>query len=136
MRLLDTSVLARWGHPERQQEVVPYLQRHADEQFVTSSLVVFEFFRPARRRENSEAVHAWLGRVLDGVEGFTQSGGLTAASVEANLARHDTSLEMRDLLIGSHARDIGATFVTCDRDDFEREPVQQLLDVDVIVDSS
>jgi predicted nucleic acid-binding protein len=136
MRLLDTSVLARWGHPERQQEVVPYLQRHADDQFVTSSLVVFEFFRPAKRRDNSEEVHAWLGRVLDGVEPFTQSAGLTAASVEAKLSGHDPSLEMRDLLIASHARDIGATFVTCDRDDFEKAPVQQLLDVDAITDSA
>lgn len=132
MRLLDTNVLAKWGHPEDHREVVPYLQRHADEQFVTSSLVVFEFLRPAARRSNSQAVHAWLSKVLDGIEPFTESAGLTATAVEANLATQDRALGMRDLLIASHADDLDATFVTLDKSDFENEPVQQLLEVDVI----
>jgi len=132
MKLLDTNVLAKWGHPDDHHEVVPYLQRHADDQFVTSSLVVFEFFRPAARRSNSQAVHAWLSKVLDSIEPFTESAGLTATAVEANLATQDRELAMRDLLIASHAHDLDATFVTLDKGDFENEPVQQLLDVDVI----
>ncbi|WP_123538177.1 type II toxin-antitoxin system VapC family toxin [Halosimplex salinum] len=132
MRLLDTNVLAKWGDPAASDEVVPYLQDHADEQFVTSSFVLFEFFRPAKRRDNSREVHAWLGRVLDGVEPFTQSAGLTAASVEAKLQTQDAVLPMRDLLIASHAKDLGATFVTVDKGDFANQPVQQLLDVDII----
>jgi len=132
MRLLDTSVLAKWGDPEAKDEVVPYLGRHASDRFVTSSLVVFEFFRPAKRRSNSRDVRSWLGRALDGVEPFTESASLTAASVEARLADQDATLEMRDLLIAAHAHELGATFVTCDGGDFRTEPVQGLLDVDVI----
>lgn len=49
MRLPDTSVLVNWGTPSEQELVVPYLQRHVNERFTTSSLVVFEFFRPAKR---------------------------------------------------------------------------------------
>jgi len=37
-----------------------------------------------------------------------------------------------DLLIASHARELGATFVTHDRNDFENATVQQLLDVDLV----
>jgi len=111
---------------------VPYLQGHADERFVTSTLVLFEFFRPAKRRENSSQVRAWLGRVLDGIEPFTEEASLTAARVEAGLDTHGTTLRMRDLLIAAHARALGATFVTCDQGDFERDPVQQVLDVDVV----
>ncbi|WP_436932445.1 type II toxin-antitoxin system VapC family toxin [Halosimplex halobium] len=132
MRLLDTNVLAKWGDPAASDEVVPYLQAHADEQFVTSSFVYFEFCRPATRRDNAEEVHAWLGRVLDGVEPFTQSAGVAAANVEAKLQTQDVSLPMRDLLIASHASDLGATFVTVDKSDFAAEPVQQLLDVDLV----
>jgi len=132
MRLLDTNVLAKWGHPNKNHQVVPYLQDHADEQFVTSSLVLFEFFRPAKRRNNSEHVRTWLGSVLDGIEPFTESTSLTAASVEANLQQQGQSLAMRNLLISAHARDIGATFVTCDKGDFQHSAVQQLLDVDII----
>lgn len=132
MKLLDTNVLAKWGNPAESQAVVPYLQAHAEEQFVTSSLVLFEFFRPAKRRSNSEEVRAWLGSVLDGIEPFEESAAMSAAAVEANLERHDAALQMRDLLIAAHARDVGATFVTFDRGDFESEPVQQLLDVDVL----
>lgn len=132
MRLLDTTVLAKWGDPTAKHEVVPYLQEHADEAFVTSSLVLFEFFRPTKRRNNSQQVRSWLGRALDGVEPFTERAGLKAASVEASLHKHDATLQMRDLLIASHAKQLGATFVTCDKGDFERRPVQQLLDVDVL----
>jgi len=132
MRLLDTSVLAKWGHPTENDAVVPYLQAHADEQFVASSLVLSKFFRPAKRRSNSHEVHAWLGTVLDGIEPFTQSASLTAATIEAKLQAQETALSMRDLLIASHNRDLDATFVTMDKGDFQREPVQQLVNVDVI----
>lgn len=132
MRLLDTNVLAKWGNPQEKHTVVPYLQTHADDQFVTSSLVVFEFFRPAKRRNNSQQVRAWLGKVLDRIEPLTESAGLEAAGVEASLRSQNCTLEMRDLLIASHAKVLGATFVTYDKGDFAIEPVQQLLDVDVI----
>jgi predicted nucleic acid-binding protein len=133
MRLLDTSVLAKWGNPAEKHNVVPYLQAHADDRFVTSSLVVFEFFRPAKRRDNSQQVRAWLGKALDGIEPFTASAGLTAADVEVALDQQNRSLQMRDLLIASHARELDATFVTYDKGNFQTQPVQQLLDVDVIV---
>lgn len=132
MRLLDTNVLAKWGHPTEQEQVVPYLQAHADEEFVTSSLVLFEFFRPAKRRDNSRQVRSWLGQVLDGIEPFTESASLQAANLEASLQSQNRSLEMRDLLIGAHAKALGATFVTADKGDFDTQPVQALLDVDVI----
>lgn len=132
MRLLDTNVLVKWGNPAENHEVVPYLQGHADDQFVTSSLVLFEFFRPAKRRDDSQRVRTWLGKVLDGIEPFTENAGLKAASVEANLRSQDQTLQMRDLLIASHARELGATFVTYDKGDFENQAVRQLLDVDII----
>lgn len=132
MKLLDTNVLAKWGNPETTDEVVPYLQTHADEEFVTSSLVVFEFFRPARRRDRIQEVRAWLGSALDSIEPFTESAGLKATSVEASLQHQNQTLQMRDLLIASHASDLGATFVTCDSGDFENAIVQELLDVDVV----
>jgi len=132
MRLLDTSVLVKWGDPGKSDEVVPYLQSHAREEFVTSSLVVFEFFRPAKRRANSREVRNWLGRALDGIEPFTESAALAAASVEASLRSQDRSLAMRDLLIAAHAHDLDATLVTLDEGDFGDEAVHQLLDVDVV----
>lgn len=132
MLLLDTSVLARWGDPARKKTVVPYLQSHATDRFVTSSLVLFEFFRPAKRRQNVNEVRTWLGQVLDGIEAFDEEAALRAAAVEGKLQRHDETLAMRDLLIASHASAIEATFVTCDSGDFGSTAVQQLLDVDVI----
>lgn len=81
---------------------------------------------------NSQQVRAWLGTVLDAIELVTESAGLQAARVEANLQRQDTSLKMRDLLIAAHARDLSATFVTYDKGDFQNKPVQHRLDVDVI----
>lgn len=119
MRLLDTNVLAKWGDPTETDTVVRYLQEHASEQFVTSSLVTVEFFRPAKRRANSQHVCTWLGRGLDSIEPFTDDAARQAADVEASLQTHNESLPMRDLLIASHAREMGATFVTDDTGDFQ-----------------
>lgn len=132
MRLLDTNVLARWGNPDEKHAVVPYLKRHASDQFVTSSLATFEFFRPARRRDNSQQVRTWLGQVLDSIEPFDEAASLRAADVEASLQEQNATLPMRDLLLAAHARELDATFVTCDKGDFQDQAVQQLLDVDVI----
>jgi len=132
MLLLDTSVLVRWGDPRRREQVVPYLSTHSSEPFVTSSLVTYEFFRPAKRRENRMEVQSWLGQALDDVKPFTEDASIRAATIEGALTEQDTSLAHRDLLIASHARELDATFVTCDRNDFQRDPVQQLLNVHVI----
>jgi predicted nucleic acid-binding protein len=132
MRLLDTSILAKWGNPAEKHKVVPYLQRHKNEQFITSSLVIFEFFRPAKRNANSQQVQAWLGQVLDRIAPFTEDAAIKAADVEDSLRTQNKTLQMRDLLIASHARERGATFVTYDKGDFDDQNVQQLLDVDVI----
>lgn len=136
MRFLDTNVLAKLAHPEQKDEVLPYLRDQTDETWVTSSVVVFEFFRPAARRQRVVAVQTWLGRVLDGIEPFEESAGLAAAKAEASLADQGASLRMRDLLIAAHARDVGATLVTFDKGDFQNRSVQQLFDVDVIVTES
>lgn len=132
MKLLDTNVLAKWGNPAKQDGVVPYLQQHAEAEFVTSSLVVFEFFRPEKRQTNSQQVRTWLGKALDSIEPLSESAGLRAATVEQKLRQQGIGLDMRDLLIASHARDLDATFVTYDKNDFANPVVQELLDVDVI----
>ena len=116
----------------RKYQVLPYLRQRTDETWVTSSLVIFEFFRPAHRRQQVTEVQAWLGSVLDGIEALDESAALEAAQVEASLGNQGTTLSMRDVLIASHSRTIGATFVTADRADFGGKPVQDLLDVDVI----
>ena len=133
MILLDTSVLARLADDERAETVLPYLRERTDEPWVTSSLVItFEFFRPAHRRQNVHEVQTWLGQLLDAVEPFDEIAGLEAAQIEASLPEQDAALAMRDLLIAAHASTLDATFVTADKGDFRREPVQQLLAVDVI----
>ena len=134
MRLLDTNVLVKWGNPQEQHTVVPYLERHAEDRFVTSSLVMFEFFRPAKRRDNSGEVQAWLSRALDGVESFTEDTAMKAADAEGSLAEQNVNLPLRDLLIAAHADALGATFVTFDKGEFQSQPVQQLFDVDMLSD--
>lgn len=131
MILLDTSVLARLAD-DRAETVLPYLRARTDETWVTSSLVTFEFFRPAHRRQSAHDVQTWLGQVLDGVEPFDETAGVEAARLEAALSKQNRSLAMRDLLIAAHARALNGTLVTVDKGDFRPRPVQQLLDVDVL----
>jgi predicted nucleic acid-binding protein len=67
--------------------VLPYLDQRRSELWVTSSLVVCEFFRPATRRQSVPQAQAWLGQVLDDVAPFEESAGLEAACVEASLSQ-------------------------------------------------
>lgn len=132
MLFFDTNVLAKLAHPQQKQTVLPYLTQRTEETWVTSSIVIFEFVRPSQRRTQIHKVQAWIGQVLDDVVAFDESAGLQAAEVEESLASHGISLQMRDLLIAAQARDVGATFITFDNNDFQNQPVQQLLDVEVL----
>lgn len=132
MLLLDTNVLVKLSHPEQKDKVLPYLRQRTDRTWVTSPLVVFEFFRPAHRRQQISHVQAWLGSVLDGIEPFDESAALEAATIESSLADQGTTMAMRDLLIGAHAKSVGATFVTMDRADFDRGAIRDLIEIEIV----
>ena len=55
-----------------------------------------------------------------------------AASMETSLEAAGVSLNDVDLLIAATARQHQATFVTADRNDFDKTPLHELIDIDIV----
>lgn len=136
MLVLDNDVLRKYTRPEPDENVVRFLeQRHAEE-WATSALVAFEFYRIYDDRTQMQSVGRQLGVILDGVIPFSEETAIEAAALESSLASTDVSLDVRDLLHAAVARDLGETFVTGNRNDFDNGPVRELVDVEFVDDES
>jgi len=55
-----------------------------------------------------------------------------AANMRARLETAGTDLDLADLLAAATAREAGATFVTANVNDFDKTPIHQLMDIDVV----
>ena len=52
--------------------------------------------------------------------------------MRARLETAGTDLDLADLLAAATAREAGATFVTANVNDFDKTPIHQLMDIDVV----
>jgi len=52
--------------------------------------------------------------------------------METSLDRAGVSLNDVDLLIAATASQQQATFVTADKNDFDKDPIHELLDIDIV----
>jgi predicted nucleic acid-binding protein len=82
----------------------------------------------SRRRQERRQVESRVDAVLP----FDADCALEAATIENLLDSAGTSLDAGDLLIAAIARNAGARLATANKNDFDKEPIRQLLDVDVI----
>lgn len=73
-----------------------------------------------------------LKKRIDGIGPFDENAASEAAKIGVNLQNTDASLDTADLLIAAIARDRGATLATGNKNDFDKKPIRQLLDVNVI----
>ncbi|MFB6151463.1 MAG: type II toxin-antitoxin system VapC family toxin [Haloarculaceae archaeon] len=55
-----------------------------------------------------------------------------AANLCARLETTDTSLDLADLLIAATAREHGATLATANENEFDKGPIHDLMDVDIV----
>lgn len=125
MKLLDTTFLIHyWGGDERVEE---YLESHEEgSEFFTTTLNVKEIavgreLQGTFDRREILSQFDWLS-----IRPFSVEHAMIAGQLEAKLHRNDTVNRDRinslqgDLLIGAVARELGATVVTENADDFER----------------
>lgn len=132
MLCFDNSVLARFARSNPDPNVVAYLKRHASETWAVPATVLFEYLRyfgsQSQIQRNRYALTQRIQRVLP----LTEAVAVEAAILEDTLAGQNVSLNLADLLHAATAREAGATFVTCDANDFDKGTVHSLLDLDVI----
>jgi predicted nucleic acid-binding protein len=69
---------------------------------------------------------------VDAVQPLDADAALEASDIENLLGSSGTSLGAGDLLIAAIARDLGATLATRNKNDFDKQPIHQLMDIDIV----
>jgi tRNA(fMet)-specific endonuclease VapC len=132
MICLDNSVLSRFSSPQTFPEVEAYLASHSSSLWTVPASVAYEYYSYFDSQSKIRTQQQRLSEALDGVLPVTDSVAAEAAIIETSLAKQGVSLDTADLIHVATARESGTTFVTCDRNDFDKEPIRQLLDIDIL----
>lgn len=132
MICLDNSVLRKFADPEPDPTVVTYLENHASDTWIVPAVIAYEFYSAEASRQEVQRLQGDLQEAVDEIRPFTDDVAVEAAVLEGSLRRQDRSLATADLLSAATAREAGATFATADRRDFDKKPLHELLDIDVI----
>jgi len=133
MIVLDNDVLVKVGGANPDPAVVTHLQQYRSEEWTIPSIVAFEFYRSCSSRSEMERARTRLTSTLDRIIDFTGNTALEAAYLEERLQSQEVSLDPVDLLNLATAHTESGTFVTHNKNDFDKEPLHQLADVDVVV---
>lgn len=135
MLYLDNDVLAKYARPNPDPEVVAFLAQHSGEPWAVSALVAYEFASFYDRSRRREMLRQLETEVVDEITPIDAETSLEAADLRTLLANVGTALDTGDLLVAATARQHGGTLATANRNDFDKPPIHELLDV-VIVPTS
>jgi predicted nucleic acid-binding protein len=132
MILLDNSIIRKYARPDPDDAVLNYLSNHRTEPWGISALVLFEFLSDYDTQSKQRTRRSQLTQAVGDVISFDGDTAAEAASMETSLKAAGVSLDDVDLLIAATARQHQATFVTADKNDFDKKPVHELLDIDIV----
>lgn len=132
MIVLDNDVLVKLGGANPDPEIVEHLEQYSDEEWTVPAIVAFEFYKSCESRSEMEQARRQLTATLDRILGFDGDTALETAYLDDRLQSQGVGLEPADLLNLGTAYEAGGTFVTHNKADFDRAPLRELADVDVI----
>jgi len=132
MIVLDNDILAKLGGAESDPEVISHLRQYSHEEWTVPSIVAFEFYKSCNGRTEIERARRKLNQHLDRVLDFTDETAVEAAYLGEKLQSQGVSLPPADLLNLAIAYEAGGTFVTHNKNDFDKPPLLELADVDIV----
>jgi len=132
MICLDNSVLRRFASPNSSPAVDAYLEENASVPWVIPATVAFEYYVFYDTQADIRTQQRLLNSRLDGILPLTDEVAAEAAQLRTLLGEYDVTLDLADLLHVATARDAGATFVTRDVADFDKQPLKDLLAIDIL----
>lgn len=132
MIVLDSDVLVKLGGADPDPAVVDHLQQYSEAEWTVPAIVAWEFYSSCDSRTEMERARARLTSTLDRVLDFGDGTALEAAYLDEKLRSHGVALEPADLLNLATAREAGGTFVTHNKRDFDKRPVREIADIDVV----
>ncbi|ACV47165.1 MULTISPECIES: type II toxin-antitoxin system VapC family toxin [Halomicrobium] len=130
MIVLDRDVLVKLRNSN--ETVVQHLQQYSTREWTIPSHVAWESFQYHSTRAEMLQEQHHLRSNFDRILSFTADTALEAAYIDQKLQSQDVTLDAVDLLNLATAHEAGGMFVTHNRNDFDKEPITQLADVDVV----
>ena len=110
-----------------------HLSQYSGEAWAIPSLVSFEFFQHYDDLTVVTQTQRRLHNVFDEILPFTDDVAVEAWRLNDRLLSQSISLDKLDLLTLATAHEAGATFVTHNGNDFDKSPIYQLVDLDIVV---
>jgi len=129
---LDNDVFSRYASQQSYPAVSEYLAAHSTDIWYLSSVVLFEYLQRYSAHNTIQSQRRNVEQSVDSIIPVDAAIAEEAANIRARLATAGTSLDVPDLLIAATARTWEATLVTRNKNDFDKRPVHDLLNVDII----
>ncbi|MFB6178788.1 MAG: type II toxin-antitoxin system VapC family toxin [Halorientalis sp.] len=130
MIVLDRDVLVKLRN--KNQAVVQHLQQYTNEEWTIPSHVAWESYqyRNSRAKKLQEQHH--LQTNFDRILSFTDDVALEASYLDEKLQSQGVRLDAVDLFNLATAYTEGGTFITHNKNDFDKGPVHSIADIDVV----
>jgi len=132
MLCLDNDVFRKYTNDPPDETVVNYLAKHHDEPWTLPGIVLFEWLQIYDSHNEIQNKQREADGMIEEVLALDEDVAVEAANLRARLDSANTGLELADLLAAATARDANATFVTANKRDFDKTPIHQLMDVDIV----
>ena len=131
MIVLDRDILIKLRNSE--EAVVEHLKQYRTDEWTIPSHVAWESLQRHDSRSDMLQEQQHLRSSLDRILPFTSDTALEAAYLDEKLQSQGVTLDAVDLLNLATAHTEGGTFITHNKNDFDREPLLELTDVDVVM---
>ena len=131
MIVLDRDILAKLV--ESNHDVIEHMKRYRGEEWTIPAMVAWESYKVQKSRQAMMQAQRRLQSDFDRILDFSDDAALEAAYLQNRLQSQGTSLDAVDLLNLATAYNEGATFVTHNKNDFDKEPLHSLVDLDVVL---
>lgn len=132
MICLDNDVFSRYASRQSYPAVSEYLTAHSTELWYLPSVVLFEYLQRYSTHNTIQNERRNVEQSVDAIIPIDADVAEEAANIRARLATAGTSLDVPDLLVAATARDRGCNLVTRNKNDFDKKPVHELVNVDII----
>jgi len=133
MIVLDRDILVKLRNSE--EAVVQHLKQYRTDEWTIPSHVAWESFQHHSSRSDMLEEHQHLRSSLDRILPFTADTALEAAYLDSKLQSQEVNLDSVDLLNLATAHEAGGTFVTHNKNDFDKAPLRRIADVDIVLTS-
>ncbi|WEL20327.1 type II toxin-antitoxin system VapC family toxin [Halorhabdus sp. BNX81] len=136
MIVLDRDVLAKIAGRDPNEAILSHLGQYRREEWTIPAVVAWESYKAGSGRTEMLRTQRVLDEQFDRVLDFTDDCALEAGYLDEQLRAQGIRLDPADLLNLATAHAAGGTFVTHNATDFDKPPLYDLVDLDVVVTDS